>query len=327
MTTVRLKMIGRKKLTNMTSTTVHSQISDRLRNLVKFWPKNIRKVTKTDQIEAVRFLNVPYQEHYSDYDDDDYFNFYDDGDYDDYDTDSGAATPETISVSAEAATVTAASTEAMTAGTTTNTISGTAAITTAETTGPTTASNSKKRRKKRASQDFDLYGEIDEIQLSQFGNVTVGKMLGTNGWQISKSTVMYLAFRHKIIDIKKLKSVITPHGNCIQWKQPFKQATAGSGNGLSVIVNTMQDYYTDQFADSTKKPKNMAELNGEAGVKVFISGQNEKTPQFSSGISVPTGYKANIALNEVQYKLMYQPWGMCDVDTLNATGWFYRKCH
>ena len=169
-----------------------------------------------------------------------------------------------------------------------------------------------------SAEPFDLYStSINSKFTKKYGNNTVSKILSTNGWQISDNTVLHLAFRGKQLSLDKLKVESSPQGNCFLFKQPYEQATAGSGNGLTIILNVMQDYYTNQYG-STGKPSSIPEVNPEAGVKVYLFNPEVSFPKFMSGVDVSPGKKASIAMNEVHHQLMFEPWGMCNEKTQTA---------
>ena len=93
--------------------------------------------------------------------------------------------------------------------------------------------------------------------------------------------------------------------------QDFRQKTGGSSNGLKMILNIQQDYYTDAVREE-EDHSDLPFANSIAGVKVFIHDKNELLPMYESGIDVGPGSHASIGMVKNEFTNMWKPWGDCD---------------
>ncbi|CAH1252653.1 ASIC3 [Branchiostoma lanceolatum] len=116
------------------------------------------------------------------------------------------------------------------------------------------------------------------------------------------------------------------YGNCFTFNadanNALKQTMQGSGNGLMVIIDVEENYYTESFAVGG---------NSEVGLKLLVHDQNEPPMMDTQGIALAPGNHAFIAVKQILYENHVPPWGVCqdlqleyyDTYTLNGC---YLEC-
>ncbi|CAH1252654.1 ASIC3 [Branchiostoma lanceolatum] len=116
------------------------------------------------------------------------------------------------------------------------------------------------------------------------------------------------------------------YGNCYTFNadanNALKQTMQGSGNGLMVIIDVEENYYTESFAVGG---------NSEVGLKLLVHDQNEPPMMDTQGIALAPGNHAFIAVKQILYENHVPPWGVCqdlqleyyDTYTLNGC---YLEC-
>ena len=174
----------------------------------------------------------------------------------------------------------------------------------------------------RGEQIEELLSDYDP----EYENLTISNILNTHGWKINLPTVPYIGYLKQ--DIERavwLAKDPTIHGNCMTFNtaaveasadfanknQDFRQKTGGSSNGLKMILNIQQDYYTDAVREE-EDHSDLPFANSIAGVKVFIHDKNELLPMYESGIDVGPGSHASIGMVKNEFTNMWKPWGDCD---------------
>ena len=101
----------------------------------------------------------------------------------------------------------------------------------------------QKTQQAKSGLDYDMDYSFMYDKFEVHENLTVSDVLTTNGWHINDDSVLFLSFRKKKLDIeKRLKVQMGPYGNCFTFNHPYHQETAGSGNGMKIGLNIMQDY-------------------------------------------------------------------------------------
>ena len=164
--------------------------------------------------------------------------------------------------------------------------------------------------------------ELMEDFSPEHENITISDLLGSHGWKINIGTVPYIGYRKQDLKRSILEIEPTIHGNCMTFdtelineKIDLKQKTAGSSNGLKLILNIQQDYYTDAIREN-ENHNDLPFTNSIAGLRVFIHDHDEVLPLYESGIDVGPGKHASIGLIKQEYNSMYKPWGNCDKETI-----------
>ncbi|XP_078618622.1 acid-sensing ion channel 2-like isoform X1 [Branchiostoma floridae x Branchiostoma japonicum] len=112
------------------------------------------------------------------------------------------------------------------------------------------------------------------------------------------------------------------YGNCYTFNadpvDPINQTIAGSGNGLSVMIDIKSHLYTE----NPLLPGGTADV----GMKLLVHDQNEPPKMDTQGIAVAPGSHAYIAIRQIQYENHVPPWGECEdlqleyYDTYTLTG-------
>ncbi|XP_066271236.1 acid-sensing ion channel 2-like [Branchiostoma lanceolatum] len=112
------------------------------------------------------------------------------------------------------------------------------------------------------------------------------------------------------------------YGNCYTFNadpvNPINQTIAGSGNGLSVMIDIKSHLYTE----NPLLPGGTADV----GLKLLVHDQNEPPKMDTQGIAVAPGSHAYIAIRQIQYENHVPPWGVCQdlqleyYDTYTLTG-------
>jgi len=183
------------------------------------------------------------------------------------------------------------------------------------TTKPSTSQNPTKQ--------FEEVIELLEDFNPEYENLTISDLLNSHGWRINVQTVPYLGYRKQ--DLKRgrdLNKEPTIHGNCITFDTDsmpdgvdLKQNTGGGSNGLKLILNIQQDYYTDAVREM-EDHSDLPFANSIAGIKVFIHDHDEVLPMYEGGIDVGPGSHASIGMVKEKYTTMWKPWGDCDEETI-----------
>ena len=152
----------------------------------------------------------------------------------------------------------------------------------------------------KLSDYYQNYGELESFKYDKYEvhqNLTVSDVLTTNGWHINSDSVLFLSFRKKKLDIEtKLKVQMGPYGNCFTFNHPYHQETAGSGNGLKIGLNIMQDYHTELLRQHILDQQlDITDIYTNTGVRVFVYDPKEHFPDMEKGVDIAPGVKASIS--------------------------------
>ena len=152
----------------------------------------------------------------------------------------------------------------------------------------------------KLSDYYQNYGELESFKYDKYEvhqNLTVSDVLTTNGWHINSDSVLFLSFRKRKLDIEtKLKVQMGPYGNCFTFNHPYHQETAGSGNGLKIGLNIMQDYHTELLRQHILDQQlDITDIYTNTGVRVFVYDPKEHFPDMEKGVDIAPGVKASIS--------------------------------
>ncbi|CAH1252652.1 ASIC3 [Branchiostoma lanceolatum] len=172
-----------------------------------------------------------------------------------------------------------------------------------------------------------LYGvPPDETVNDTLTGVKVEDMVLQKGFNVSWSRMPYCMWRGTTCTQLNYTHSFGHYGNCFTFNadasNPLKQTMQGSGNGLMVIIDVEENYYTESFAVGG---------NSEVGLKLLVHDQNEPPMMDTQGIALAPGNHAFIAVKQILYENHVPPWGVCqdlqleyyDTYTLNGC---YLEC-
>ncbi|CAH1252631.1 ASIC3 [Branchiostoma lanceolatum] len=172
-----------------------------------------------------------------------------------------------------------------------------------------------------------LYGvPPDETVNDTLTGVKVEDMVLQKGFNVSWSRMPYCMWRGTTCTQLNFTHSFGHYGNCYTFNadanNPLKQTMQGSGNGLMVIIDVEENYYTESFAVGG---------NSEVGLKLLVHDQNEPPMMDTQGIALAPGNHAFISVKQILYENHVPPWGVCqdlqleyyDTYTLNGC---YLEC-
>ncbi|XP_039254790.2 bile acid-sensitive ion channel-like isoform X1 [Styela clava] len=132
----------------------------------------------------------------------------------------------------------------------------------------------------------------------------LSKEVDDKGWPLNEKTISKCLFTQKTCSHKDFKPFVTQMGRCFTFtsKEKLVQSVPGSGHGLLLSLNIMQDYYSEH--PEYGRP--------EAGIKVHIHEHNEPPMVEEFGVAVPAGHMGHLVIKKEERKLMHKPWGICN---------------
>ncbi|XP_071950423.1 acid-sensing ion channel 1-like [Antedon mediterranea] len=159
------------------------------------------------------------------------------------------------------------------------------------------------------AEDYDYYSESE---LENYSDIFGSEPFNTSeftrrvGFQLDDETVESCQWLDQTCSATNFTHIFTSYGNCYTFNSGesdnaiLKVKQPGAGNGLQIMINILQDEYTE-----TK------DGNIEAGLKVLVHDQNEPPLIESKGISIPPGYHAFTSTKRIQVTNLDPPHGKC----------------
>nr|XP_039252047.1 acid-sensing ion channel 5-like isoform X1 [Styela clava] len=153
----------------------------------------------------------------------------------------------------------------------------------------------------------EYYKDLSHVPL-------LSKEVENRGWPLNDKTISKCMFTQKPCSYKDFKTFITPMGRCFTFtsKKKIIQSVPGSGHGLLLTLDIMQDYYSEH--PEYGRP--------EAGIKVHVHEHDEAPKVEEFGVGIPAGQMGHLIVKKEERKLMYKPWGICNPTPMKM---LYRK--